>query len=43
MTNETELNNMSQNKLKVLGIRMISIFGKRIDEHSEKFYKELKI
>ena len=41
MTNKTEINNLPDKEFKALVIRMLIEFGKRRDERSENFNKEL--
>ena len=41
-TNETEINNSPDKELKALAIKILTELGKRIDEHSENFNKELE-
>ena len=40
--NETEIKNLPDKGFKTLVIRMLTELGKRIDEHSENFNKELE-
>ena len=40
--NETEINNLPDRKFKAIVIRMLTDLGKRIQEHSENFNKELE-
>ena len=41
-TNEREINNLLDKEFKALVIRMLTESGKRTDEHSENFNKELE-
>ena len=40
--NETEINNSPDKELKVIVIRMLTELGKRINEFSENFNKQLE-
>ena len=40
--NETETNNLPDKQFKELVIKMLTELGKRIDEHSENFNKEIE-
>ena len=42
INNEIEINTLQDKEFKVLVIRMLTKLGKRIDEHSENFNKELE-
>ena len=39
---EVEIDNLSNKEFKVMIIKMIKELGRRMDEHSEKFYKALE-
>ena len=39
---EVEISNLSNKEVKVVVIKMLNVLGKRMDEHSKKFYKELE-
>ena len=41
-TTETEINNLPEKEFKALVIRMLIDVGKRIDEHSDNFNKEVE-
>ena len=41
-TNKTEINNLPDKEFKALVIRILTELGKRIDEHSKNFSKELE-
>ena len=40
--NETEIHNLPDKEYKLIVIRMLPDIGRRIDEHSENFNKELE-
>ena len=40
--NEMEINNLLDKKYKLIAIRMLTDLGRRIDENSENFNKELE-
>lgn len=40
--NETEISNLPDNRFKVTLIRMLTVLGRRMEEHSEAFKKELE-
>lgn len=42
-TNEREINNLPNKEFKTLLMRMLTELGKRIDEYSQNFNKELGI
>ena len=40
--NETEISNLPNKEFKVMVIQMLNELGRRMDEHSENFKKEIK-